>query len=84
MRSDGRYRRYRHVCERADHQELAPLDWDDVRGTLETNLTQESGTGGPGHHTFWLSTLDADGRSRTVSRATPPTRPLTRDTKDVT
>jgi hypothetical protein len=46
----------------ADLYKLAPLDWDDVRGTLETNLTQEPGTGGPGHHTFWLSTLDADGR----------------------
>jgi Pyridoxamine 5'-phosphate oxidase len=45
----------------ADLYKLAPLDWDDVRGTLETNLTQEPGTGGPGHHTFWLSTLDADG-----------------------
>src|SRR5881398_1854597 len=41
---------------------LGPLDWDDVRGTLETNLTQEPGPGGPGHDTFWLSTLDADGR----------------------
>ena len=29
---------------------------------METNLTQEPRTGGPGHHTFWLSTLDADGR----------------------
>ena len=46
----------------ADLYKLAPLDWDDVRGRLETNLTQEPGTGGPGHHTFWLSTLDADGR----------------------
>ena len=46
----------------ADLYTLAPLDWDDVRGTLETNLTQAPGTGGPGHHTFWLSTLDADGR----------------------
>src|SRR5258706_4006730 len=46
----------------ADLYELAPLDWGDVRRTLETNLTQEPGTGGPGHHTFWLSTTDADGR----------------------
>lgn len=42
--------------------DLAPLHWADVRRTLETNLTQEPGTGGPGHHTFWLSTIDADGR----------------------
>jgi hypothetical protein len=46
----------------ADLYELAPLDWSDVRRTLETNLTQEPGTGGPGHHTFWLSTIDVDGR----------------------
>ncbi len=46
----------------ADLYELAPLDWGDVRRALETNLTQEPGTGGPGHHTFWLSTIDADGR----------------------
>ena len=30
--------------------------------TLATNLTQERGTGGPGHHTFWLSTIDINGR----------------------
>src|SRR5204863_9955488 len=37
-------------------------NWADVRRTLETHLTQAPGTGGPGHHTFWLSTIDADGR----------------------
>jgi len=46
----------------ADLYDLAPLDWTDVRRTLETNLTQGPGTGGPDHHTFWLSTIDADGR----------------------
>jgi len=46
----------------ADLYDLPPLDWADVRGALETNLTQGPGTGGPGHHTFWLSTIDADGR----------------------
>lgn len=46
----------------ADLYDLAPLDWDDVRQRLETNLTQEPGTGGPDHHTFWLSTTDAGGR----------------------
>lgn len=43
----------------ADLYKLAPLDWDDVRETLETNLTQEPGTSEPGHQTFWSSTLDA-------------------------
>src|ERR1700722_2669250 len=46
----------------ADLYDLAPLEWTDVRRALETNLTQEPGTGGPGHHTFWLSTIDADAR----------------------
>jgi hypothetical protein len=46
----------------ADLYDLAPLDWDDVRQALQANLTQEPGTGGPGHHTFWLSTIDLDGR----------------------
>lgn len=46
----------------ADLYELDLLDWDEVRRVLETNLTQEPGTGGPDHHTFWLSTTDADGR----------------------
>ena len=30
--------------------------------TLESQLDQAPGTGGPGHHTFWLSTVDGDGR----------------------
>ena len=46
----------------ADLYDLAPLDWGDVGRELETMLTQAPGTGGPGHHTFWLSTIDADGR----------------------
>ena len=46
----------------ADLYHLAPIPWDDVRQTLEGNLTQAPETGGPGHHTFWLSTTDADGR----------------------
>jgi Pyridoxamine 5'-phosphate oxidase len=46
----------------ADLYHLAPLDWMDVRQKLETNLDQEPGTGGPDHHTFWLSTIDGDGR----------------------
>jgi hypothetical protein len=46
----------------ADLYKLAPLDWDDVGATLAANLSQAPGTGGPDHHTFWLSTADADGR----------------------
>jgi hypothetical protein len=46
----------------ADLYKLAPIDWDDVRTELESHLTQEPATGGPDHHSFWLSTVDADGR----------------------
>ncbi len=46
----------------ADLYGLAPLDWASVRHILERNLSQGPGTGGPDHHTFWLSTVDADGR----------------------
>ena len=46
----------------ADLYQLGTLDWSDVRGRLETKLTQEPGTGGPDHHTFWLSTIDTDGK----------------------
>jgi Pyridoxamine 5'-phosphate oxidase len=51
-----------HAKNLADLYDLAPLEWADVRRRLETNLTQEPGTGGADHHTFWLSTTDADGR----------------------
>jgi Pyridoxamine 5'-phosphate oxidase len=46
----------------ADLYHLAPLEWGDVGPRLEANLTQEPATGGAEHHTFWLSTTDADGR----------------------
>jgi hypothetical protein len=46
----------------AELYQLAPLDWGDVRARLASNLTQEPGTGGPDHHTYWLSTSDPDGR----------------------
>jgi hypothetical protein len=47
------------VTNLADLYELAPLEWSDVRHPLEANLTQEPGTGGPDHHTFWLATAAA-------------------------
>jgi len=46
----------------AELYELPTLNWNDVRQRLAANLTQVPDTGGPGHHTFWLSTRDADGR----------------------
>ena len=46
----------------ADLYDLAPLDWTDVRRSAGRGAHLAPGTGGPGHHTFWLSTVDADGR----------------------
>ncbi|HZD65001.1 MAG TPA: pyridoxamine 5'-phosphate oxidase family protein [Acidimicrobiales bacterium] len=46
----------------ADLYDLDPLDWAAVRRTLAAGVTQGPGTGGPDHHSFWLSTIDADGR----------------------
>lgn len=46
----------------ADLYDLAPLRWTEVRRTLEGKPTQVPGSGGPDHHTFWLATVDPDGR----------------------
>jgi hypothetical protein len=46
----------------ADLYNLAPLEWTEVRRALAANLTQRPSTGGPDHHSFWLSTIDHDGR----------------------
>ena len=51
----------------AELYKLAAIDWEDVRTALEANLTQGPGTGGPDHHTFWLSTVDGDGRPHTAA-----------------
>jgi hypothetical protein len=46
----------------ADLYDLPLVDWADVRRVLEAQLTQAPGSGGPDHHTFFLSTVDVDGR----------------------
>jgi hypothetical protein len=46
----------------ADLYSLPPIDWDAVRERLQAPLSQAPGSGGPDHHSFWLSTVDADGR----------------------
>jgi len=45
----------------ADLYGLAPLEWADIRSRLAGDLPQAPGTGGPNRHTYWLSTLNADG-----------------------
>jgi PPOX class probable F420-dependent enzyme len=46
----------------ADLYELPLVGWDVVTARLERPLTQAPGTGGPNRHTFWLATIDPDGR----------------------
>ena len=37
------------------------LEWSEVTGRLEKGFPQAPGQGGPGRHTCWLATIDADG-----------------------
>ena len=50
----------------ADLYDLPPVDWPAISSRLERGLTQAPGTGGPGRHTCWLTTLDADGAPHTT------------------
>jgi hypothetical protein len=45
-----------------------PIEWARVQQVLDTQLTQAPGTGGPGRHTSWLTTINPDG--------TPHVRPF--------
>jgi Pyridoxamine 5'-phosphate oxidase len=45
-----------------DLYDLPTIEWSTVRSTIEGFLSQAPGTGGPDHHTFWLSTVDPNGR----------------------
>ena len=40
---------------------LPALDWAAVVARLDGGISQAPGTGGPDHHTCWLTTLDVDG-----------------------
>ena len=37
------------------------IEWEKVRDRLYGDLTQAPGTGGPGRHTSWLTTINDDG-----------------------
>ena len=52
----------------ADLYDLAPLDWADVQRGRCSAAPRPPGTGGPDHHTFWLSTIDTDGRPHMTAR----------------
>ncbi|MBI5088090.1 MAG: pyridoxamine 5'-phosphate oxidase family protein [Actinobacteria bacterium] len=45
----------------ADLYGLPLLDWSRIEARLAHGISQAPGTGGPGRHTFWLATLNADG-----------------------
>jgi nitroimidazol reductase NimA-like FMN-containing flavoprotein (pyridoxamine 5'-phosphate oxidase superfamily) len=38
-----------------------PIEWERVRDTMAGEITQAPGTGGPGRHTSWLTTINPDG-----------------------
>ena len=50
----------------AELYDLPTLEWSSVIERLDRDLTQAPGTGGPGRHTCWLTTLDADGSPHTT------------------
>ena len=39
-----------------------PIEWERVRATLTSEITQAPDTGGPNRHTTWLTTVNPDGR----------------------
>ena len=41
--------------------DMAPIDWERVRDTLASDITQAPDTGGPNRHTPWLTTINPDG-----------------------
>jgi len=38
-----------------------PIEWERVRDTLTSEITQAPDTGGPNRHTAWLTTINPDG-----------------------
>lgn len=46
----------------AELYDLPLVEWEPIEAALAGGLTQAPGTGGPDRHTFWLATIDADGR----------------------
>lgn len=49
------------ITNLADLYGAAPMDWPAVAARLDAGITQAPGTGGPGRHTCWLTTLNPDG-----------------------
>jgi hypothetical protein len=51
-----------HAKNLADLYQMPEIEWEAVRGILAGQLSQVPGSGGPNHHTYWLTTVDGDGR----------------------
>lgn len=47
-----------------------PMAWPPVADRLEAGITQAPGSGGPGRHTCWLTTLNADGSPHVTALGT--------------
>ena len=41
--------------------DLPAIDWEPVRDTLASDITQAPDSGGPNRHTAWLTTINPDG-----------------------
>lgn len=46
----------------AELYDLPNVEWSTIVAGISGDITQAPGTGGPNRHTFWLATIDADGR----------------------
>ena len=49
------------ISKNLDGYGTPPIDWERVRDTLATDITQAPDTGGPNRHTSWLTTINPDG-----------------------
>jgi len=49
------------ISKNLDGYGTPPIDWERVRDTLTSDITQAPDTGGPNRHTSWLTTINSDG-----------------------
>ena len=49
------------ISKNLDGYGTPPIDWERVRDTLTSEITQAPDAGGPNRHTPWLTTINRDG-----------------------
>src|SRR3979490_3647565 len=49
------------ISKNLDGYGTPPIDWERVRDTLTSDITQAPDTGGPNRPTSWLTTINSDG-----------------------